>query len=70
MKLQGLLLASALGALTVLTSGRGLTSAADTLKMGSEVAYTFRNTPVNGVGLKSLASLRGKPVLVEFWGTR
>jgi hypothetical protein len=25
---------------------------------------------VNGMGLKSLDDLRGKPVLVDFWGTR
>jgi hypothetical protein len=32
--------------------------------------YSFRTPPVNSLGLKSLADLRGRPVLVDFWGTR
>jgi hypothetical protein len=71
MKFQGLLLAGAAGALAILTGSASLSSTpADVVNVGGEVAYTFRNTPVNGAGLKSLASLRGKPVLIEFWGTR
>ncbi len=31
--------------------------------------YQFQTPPVNSLGLKSLAELRGKPVLIEFWGT-
>ncbi|HEX6884139.1 MAG TPA: hypothetical protein VF530_12235 [Planctomycetota bacterium] len=33
-------------------------------------AYTFRTPPANSGGLKSLEHLRGKPVLIDFWGTR
>jgi hypothetical protein len=38
--------------------------------VGEEVAYTFRTAPLNAMGVTSLADLRGKPVVVEFWGTR
>ena len=38
--------------------------------VGDEVAYTFRAAPVNAMGITGLDELRGKPVLVEFWGTR
>jgi hypothetical protein len=37
---------------------------------GSVVDYRFSTAPVNAMGIKSLADLRGKPVLVDFWGTR
>lgn len=39
-------------------------------EIGDTVSYTFRESPVNAMGVKSLDELRGKPVLVEFWGTR
>jgi len=39
-------------------------------EVGSTVSYEFRSPVVNGMGLRSLDDLRGKPVLVEFWGTR
>lgn len=34
------------------------------------VDFRFSKPPVNGLGLQSLAELRGKPVLIDFWGTR
>ena len=37
---------------------------------GSKAEYTFRDPPVNSMGIKSLAELRGKPVLIDYWGTR
>jgi len=37
---------------------------------GRVVDYRFTDAPVNAMGIKSLAELRGKPVLVDFWGTR
>ena len=40
------------------------------VEVGEEVNYTFRSAPVNAMGIKGLDELRGKPVLVEFWGTR
>ncbi|MBL8861316.1 MAG: hypothetical protein JNK02_04815 [Planctomycetes bacterium] len=38
--------------------------------VGDTPSYTFRQPPVNAMGVKSLEDLRGKPVLVDFWGTR
>jgi hypothetical protein len=32
--------------------------------------YTFRRSLVNGPGVQSLADLSGRPVLIDFWGTR
>lgn len=40
------------------------------IEVGSKTSYTFQNAPANSMGVKSLKALRGKPVLVEFWGTR
>jgi len=36
----------------------------------SPVDFRFSKPPVNALGLQSLAELRGKPVLIDFWGTR
>jgi len=30
--------------------------------------YTFRDELVNARGFKSLADLRGKPIVIDFWG--
>jgi len=38
--------------------------------VGDTVDYKFRQAPVNALGIASFADLRGKPVLVDFWGTR
>jgi hypothetical protein len=40
----------------------------DTVKVGSHPNYTFTKSIVNGLGVKSLADLQGRPVMVEFWG--
>jgi len=37
---------------------------------GDSRSYRFQKPPVNSMGLKSMAELRGKPVLIDFWGTR
>ena len=37
---------------------------------GDSPAFIFRRPLVNGQGVSSLADFGGKPVLVEFWGTR
>ncbi|MFT5291446.1 MAG: hypothetical protein ACI82F_003528 [Planctomycetota bacterium] len=73
MKLQGYLLSSAALCLTIFASGSGLLASAgsaDIVEVGDDVAYSFRTSPVNGAGLSDLSALRGKPILVEFWGTR
>ena len=38
--------------------------------VGDTPEYKFRKAPVNALGVTSLSDLRGKPVLVDFWGTR
>ncbi len=40
------------------------------ISVGSAPEYTFREAPTNAMGTKALKDMRGKPVLVEFWGTR
>jgi hypothetical protein len=40
------------------------------VSVGDEVSYSFRTPVLNGLGVSQLADLKGKPVLVEFWGTR
>lgn len=32
-------------------------------------SYVFGKPPVNARGIKGMADLRGKPVLIDFWGT-
>jgi hypothetical protein len=35
---------------------------------GAKVEYKFRSAPVNALGIASMADLRGKPVMIDFWG--
>ena len=37
---------------------------------GDASGYRFHEAPVNSMGVKGMADLRGKPVLIDFWGTR
>ncbi|MBL8843648.1 MAG: hypothetical protein JNL90_19155 [Planctomycetes bacterium] len=39
-------------------------------QVGAKQSYTWQQPLVNGRGVKSLADLQGRPVVVEFWGTR
>jgi thiol-disulfide isomerase/thioredoxin len=39
-------------------------------KLGDTPEYRFRGDVLNGQGISSLADLRGRPVLIDFWGTR
>jgi hypothetical protein len=34
----------------------------------SAANYKFSTPPVNGLGVRSIADLRGKPILIDFWG--
>jgi len=38
--------------------------------VGDTANYNFRNAPLGSLGVKGFEELRGKPVLVDFWGTR
>ena len=38
--------------------------------VGDVVDHKFGTPPMNSGGLTNLADLRGKPLLIEFWGTR
>lgn len=42
----------------------------DVVQLGDTPAYTFKLEPANARGVTRLDELRGRPVLVEFWGTR
>jgi hypothetical protein len=55
--------AAATVALTALAYGQ------EAVKVGDHPKYQFTQPMVNGLGVKSLADLEGRPVLVEFWGT-
>jgi len=37
---------------------------------GEACTYRFQEAPVHALGIQSLTELRGKPVLIDFWGTR
>ncbi len=46
------------------------TWAAAARSSGESRPYSFRTPPVNSLGVTSMADLLGKPVLIDFWGTR
>lgn len=43
-------------------------TAQEAISVGSHPQYTFTKPILNGLGVKSLADLQGRPVMVEFWG--
>jgi len=62
----------ALGGLALASLALGLTaaSAPQGAQPGETISYSFRTPPLESRGVNSLDDLRGKPVVVEFWGTR
>lgn len=44
-------------------------SAQNVAKVGDKMSYSWQKPLVNSLGVKSLADLQGRPVVVEFWGT-
>ena len=40
------------------------------IEVGDTPSFGFRSDPLQGQGVKNLSDFQGKPVLVEFWGTR
>lgn len=55
------------GLAIALSGAAALTTSAGS---GDSTRYAFSTAPVNSMGVKSMADLRGKPVLIDFWGTR
>ncbi len=37
---------------------------------GDVIDYEFQSVPFNSLGVNNISDFRGKPVFVEFWGTR
>ncbi|MCP3919592.1 MAG: hypothetical protein GY711_28995 [bacterium] len=71
MKLAASIGATAIvGALALPLSGKPTSVRMGDVSVGSTPTFSFNGAPVNARGVKSLADMRGKPVLVEFWGTR
>lgn len=48
----------------------GVAQAQSTVAPGDSPDYAWRSTPFQANGPVSLEDFRGKPVLVDFWGTR
>lgn len=44
-------------------------TAQDIKTVGDVPSFQFSGSAVNGQGVKTLADLQGRPVLVEYWGT-
>ena len=57
-------------AATAILCGAPSALAQGTIDVGSETSHSFRSAPINSMGVMDLKALRGKPVLVEFWGTK
>lgn len=38
-------------------------------QIGDVIDYTFQSEPIGRAGIASMGDLRGKPVLIDFWGT-
>lgn len=48
----------------------GSAQAQSTVAPGDHPAYSWRAAPFQASGPVSLEDFRGKPVLIDFWGTR
>jgi hypothetical protein len=48
----------------------GTAQAQSTVAPGDLPTYSWRGTPYQAEGPVSLEDFRGKPVLIDFWGTR
>jgi len=66
--MKKILLGASLGLIGIISMAS--TSQGGVIDVGDTASFSFRGPLVNGMGLKSLDDLRGKPVLVDFWGTR
>lgn len=59
-----------LTALAWILTGAAWTASSALVASSSGAEYSFREPPLNSLGLKSLAELRGKPIVIDFWGKR
>jgi len=66
--MKKILLGASLGLIGIISMAS--TPQGGVIDVGDTASFSFRGPLVNGMGLKSLDDLRGKPVLVDFWGTR
>ena len=66
--MKKILLSASLGLIGIISMAS--TPQDGVIDVGDTASFSFRGPLVNGMGLKSLDDLRGKPVLVDFWGTR
>jgi hypothetical protein len=66
--MKKILLSASLGLIGIISMAS--TPQGGVIDVGDTASFSFRGPLVNGMGLKSLDDLRGKPVLVDFWGTR
>ena len=51
----------------VLTRFAAATASAPAASL-SENDYKFREAPLHSLGIQSLDDLRGKPIVIDFWG--
>lgn len=58
--------------LAAVFAGLALASFSSSAPLGDDgtVRYKFQKPPVNSMGVASFDDWRGKPVLIDFWGTR
>ncbi len=61
---------SLFAALALATAGTLGFAQSQSVTEGDRPSFDFRRPLMNGRGVSSLADFGGKPVLVEFWGTR
>jgi hypothetical protein len=52
---------------SVLLAGVWLTTSA-AVEGGAAVDYKFRDAPLHSLGIQSMSELRGKPIIIDFWG--
>ena len=63
-----LVLAPALLVFVVALAPSSISSSPSAINVGDVASYTWHAPLMNGMGLTSLDELRGKPVLLDFWG--
>ena len=57
-----------LAAAACILAGSAWLSSSALSEQGATVEYSFQEAPLNSLGIKSMAELRGKPIVIDFWG--